>query len=81
MAKRTKEMSQVKKKKKIKTKEEKPADLIEPPGEEKQIEENLIRRCVFVREDEGRADGLQEEDSDMDGLDQCTSFFIPVVRR
>lgn len=74
-------MSQVKKKKRIKTKDDKPVDLNEAPGEEKQVEENLIRRCVFVREDEGRAAGLQEEGSDMDGLDQCTSFFIPVVRR
>lgn len=74
-------MSQLKKKKKIKTKEEKPAELIESPVEEKQIEENLVRRCVFVRKDEGRADGTQQEEEDMDGLDQCTSFFIPVVRR
>lgn len=74
-------MSQLKKKKKTKTKEDKPGDVVESPGEEKQVEENLIRRCVFVREDEGRADGQQEEDSDMDGLDQFTAFFIPVVRR
>lgn len=74
-------MSQVKKKKKIKTKEDKPVELNESPVEEKQVEENLVRRCVFVREDEGRADGAQEDDSGMDGLDQCSSFFIPVVRR
>lgn len=70
-------MSQVKKKKKIKSKEDKPAELSEPSVEEKQIEENLVRRCVFVREDEGRADGTQDEEP----MDQCTSFFIPVVRR
>lgn len=76
---RKEEMSQVKKKKKIKAKEDKPAEPNELPVEEKQIEENLVRRCVFVREDEGRDGGTQEED--VDGLDQCTSFFIPVVRR
>lgn len=70
-------MSQVKKKKKIKPKEDKPVELNESPVEEKPIEENLVRRCVFVRED----DGSQEEDSDMDGLDHCSSFFIPVIRR
>lgn len=74
-------MSQAKKKKKIKTKEEKPAELIESSVEEKHVEESLVRRCVFVRGDEGRADGTQEDDADVDGLDQCTSFFIPVVRR
>lgn len=77
---RKEKMSQVKKKKKIKTKEDKPAEPNELPVEEKQVEENLVRRCVFVREDEGRADGAEEEE-DVDGLDQCTSFFIPVVRR
>lgn len=74
-------MSQVKKKKKIKTKEDKPAEVNEPPVEEKPVEESLVRRCVFVREDEGRADGAHEEDEDVEGLNQCTSFFIPVVQR
>lgn len=74
-------MSHAKKKKKTKPKEDKPAELIVTPVEEKQSEGSLVRRCVFVREDERRADGTLQEESDRDGLDQCTSFFIPVVQR